>query len=88
MDFIHILILSFFQSGAYIISSRARNSNSILYDVIATLIFNVVNIFILKLALADINRIIIPLLIGTSIGTAFFHWFIMKYIEKYFEKLK
>lgn len=79
-----LIALTLIQNASFTLLSRARNSKSLTYHSVASLITNLVYILLLKeliVNLEDIQVVTYYVLAGT-IGSVGMHWLAMKYFEK------
>lgn len=78
-----MLGLTILQNASFTLISRARNSNSISYHAIASIISNGIWILVIKNVVSNFNKpdIMISYLIGSVIGSVSMHYLAMKYFE-------
>lgn len=76
--------LTILQNASFTLVSRARNSNSITYHTIASVLSNVIWLLVIRNVVTNFCNItlMITYLLGSVIGSVSMHYFSMKYIEK------
>jgi len=79
-----MLGLTILQNASFTLVSRARNSNSILYHTIASVLSNGIWLLVIKNVVTNFGNItlMITYLIGSVIGSISMHYVAMKYFEK------
>jgi putative flippase GtrA len=81
LKMIGIVIL---QNASFTLVSRARNSNSLLYHTIASVLSNGMWLLVIRQVVVNLNNLTMMLsyLIGSVIGSIGMHYIAMKYFEK------
>ena len=76
--------LTILQNASFTLISRARNSNSISYHVIASVLSNGIWLLVIKNVVSNFDKpeLMISYLIGSVIGSISMHYVAMKYLEK------
>lgn len=83
-EIIKIIGLTILQNASFTLVSRARNSNSILYNAIASVLSNGIWLLVLKNVITNFDKPILMFayVIGSVIGSTWMHYIVMKYFEK------
>ena len=83
-EIIKIVGLTILQNASFTLVSRARNSNSILYNAIASVLSNGIWLLVLKNVITNFDKPILMFayVIGSVIGSTWMHYIVMKYFEK------
>ena len=76
--------LTVLQNASFTLVSRARNSNSITYHTIASVLSNGIWLLVIRNVVTNFGNTILMItyLIGSVIGSVAMHYFAMKYFEK------
>lgn len=84
MQIFTMLGLTILQNASFTLVSRARNSNSILYHTIASVLSNGIWLLVIKNVVTSFGNttLMITYLIGSVIGSIGMHYVAMKYFEK------
>ena len=79
-----MLGLTILQNASFTLVSRARNSNSLLYHTIASVISNGIWLLVIRQVVTNFNNwiLMVTYLIGAVIGSVSMHYIAMKYFEK------
>ena len=79
-----MLGLTILQNASFTLVSRARNSNSITYHTIASVLSNGIWLLVIRNVVANFENLtlMITYLIGSVIGSISMHYIAMKYFEK------
>lgn len=79
-----MLVLTTLQGASFTLISRARNSSSLSYHTIASIISNIIWLLVLKHVVTNFDNWILmtTYLIGSVIGGIIMHYIAMKYLEK------
>lgn len=79
-----MLGLVILQNASFTLVSRARNSNSLLYHTIASVLSNGIWLLVIRQVVMNLDNWILMLtyLIGAVIGSISMHYVAMKYFEK------
>lgn len=79
-----MLGLVILQNASFTLVSRARNSNSLLYHTIASILSNGIWLLVIRQVVLNLDNITLMLtyLIGAVIGSISMHYIAMKYFEK------
>ena len=88
MEYIILFFATILQNGSFTLVSRARNSDSILFHLLASIASNgiwfiVVNMVVNK----NVNTVALGVTYTTAavIGSISMHWLSMNYFEKWFK---
>jgi len=75
--------LTILQNASFTLLSRARNSKSLFYHAIASLISNLIWLSVIKNIITNLDKpeLIISYVIGSVIGSVSMHYVSMKYFE-------
>lgn len=84
IDVLKMLALTILQNASFTLVSRARNSNSILYHTIASVLSNGIWLLVIRNVVTNLNNVtlMITYLFGSVIGGVAMHYVAMKYFEK------
>jgi|TARA_R110000782_G_scaffold260276_1_gene351462 hypothetical protein len=85
MESILIMLgLTILQNASFTLVSRARNSNSILYHTIASVLSNGIWLLVIRNVVSNFENtnLMITYLFGSVIGSISMHYIAMKYFEK------
>jgi hypothetical protein len=84
IDILKMLGLTILQNASFTLVSRARNSNSIMYHTIASVLSNGIWLLVIRNVVANFDNLtlMITYLIGSVIGSISMHYVAMKYFEK------
>lgn len=79
-----MLGLTILQNASFTLVSRARNSNSLLYHTIASILSNGIWLLVIRNVVTNFQNVtlMITYLIGSVIGSISMHYIAMKYFEK------
>ena len=79
-----MLGLTILQNASFTLVSRARNSNSITYHTIASVLSNGIWLLVIRNVVTNFGNItlMITYLLGSVIGSVSMHYIAMKYFEK------
>lgn len=79
-----MLGLTILQNASFTLVSRARNSNSILYHTVASVLSNGIWLLVIRNVVTNFGNttLMITYLIGSVIGSISMHYIAMKYFEK------
>lgn len=83
-EILKIVMLTFLQNASFTLVSRARNSNSILYNAIASILSNGIWLLVLKNVITNFHKssLMLAYVFGSVIGSTLMHFIVMKYFEK------
>jgi hypothetical protein len=83
-DIFKMIGLTILQNASFTLISRARNSNSISYHAIASVLSNGIWLLVIKNVVSNFDKpeLMISYLIGSVIGSVSMHYIAMKYFEK------
>lgn len=83
-EFFKIIGLTILQNASFTLVSRARNSNSILYNAIASILSNGIWLLVLKNVITNFDKpsVMFAYITGSIIGSTWMHYIVMKYFEK------
>jgi hypothetical protein len=84
IEILKMLGLTILQNASFTLVSRARNSNSILYHTIASVLSNGIWLLVIRNVVTNFGNttLMITYLIGSVIGSISMHYVAMKYFEK------
>jgi hypothetical protein len=84
IEILQMLGLTILQNASFTLVSRARNSNSITYHTIASVLSNGIWLLVIRNVVANFDNLtlMITYLIGSVIGSVGMHYVAMKYFEK------
>jgi len=84
IEIITMLGLTILQNASFTLVSRARNSNSIMYHTVASVLSNGIWLLVIKNVVTNFGNttLMITYLIGSVIGSISMHYVAMKYFEK------
>lgn len=84
IEILKMLGLTILQNASFTLVSRARNSNSILYHTIASVLSNSIWLLVIRNVVTNFDNLtlMITYLIGSVIGSISMHYVAMKYFEK------
>lgn len=76
--------LTVLQNASFTLVSRARNSNSIMYHTIASVISNGIWLLVIRQVVTNFDNwvLMVTYLFGSVTGSIAMHWVAMKYFEK------
>jgi uncharacterized membrane protein YfcA len=80
-----MFLLTMLQNASFTLVSRARNSNSLLFHTISSVISNGIWLLVIQQVVTNFKNlpILITYLVGSVTGSVLMHYFSMKYIEKF-----
>jgi hypothetical protein len=83
-EILKMLGLTILQNASFTLVSRARNSNSILYHTIASVLSNGIWLLVIRNVVSNFENttLMITYLAGSVIGSISMHYVAMKYFEK------
>lgn len=83
-EILKMLGLTILQNASFTLVSRARNSNSILYHTIASVLSNGIWLLVIRNVVSNFENttLMITYLIGSVIGSISMHYVAMKFFEK------
>lgn len=84
MEILKMLFLVILQNASFTLVSRARNSNSISFHAIASVLSNGIWLLVIKNVVQNFDKpiMMIVYIIGSVIGSISMHYISMKYFEK------
>lgn len=84
LEILKMLGLTILQNASFTLVSRARNSKSIKYHAIASVLSNGIWLLVIKNVVTNFDKteLMITYLIGSVLGSLIMHYFAMKYFEK------
>jgi len=84
LDILQMLGLVILQNASFTLVSRARNSKSIMYHTIASVLSNGIWLLVIRQVVLNLNNwlLMITYLVGAVIGSISMHYIAMKYFEK------
>lgn len=79
-----MLGLTILQNASFTLVSRARNSNSLLYHTIASVLSNGIWLLVIRQVVTNFDNwiLMVTYLVGAVIGSISMHYIAMKYFEK------
>lgn len=79
-----MLGLVILQNASFTLVSRARNSNSLAYHTIASILSNGIWLLVIRQLVLNLNnwQLMVTYLVGAVIGSISMHYIAMKYFEK------
>ena len=83
-EILKMLVLVILQNASFTLVSRARNSKSILYHTIASVLSNAIWLLVIRQVVINFNNWVLmaTYLVGAVIGSVSMHYIAMKYFEK------
>jgi hypothetical protein len=84
IEILKMLGLVILQNAAFTLVSRARNSSSLMYHTIASILSNGIWLLVMRKIILNLDNsiLMITYLIGAVIGSIGMHYITMKYFEK------
>jgi hypothetical protein len=84
IEIFKMLGITILQNASFTLVSRARNSNSLVYHTIASVLSNGIWLLVIRNVVTNFNNLtlMITYLIGSVIGSIAMHYVAMKYFEK------
>ena len=84
MEILKMLFLVILQNASFTLVSRARNSNSLVYHGVASVLSNGVWLLVIRNVVSNFDNtaLMITYLVGSVIGSLGMHYIAMKYFEK------
>ena len=84
MGILKMLLLVILQNASFTLVSRARNSNSISFHAVASVLSNGIWLLVIKNVVQNFDKpiMMIVYIIGSVIGSVSMHYISMKYLEK------
>lgn len=84
IQILKMLGLVILQNASFTLVSRARNSSSILYHTIASVLSNGIWLLVIRQVVLNLNNwvLMVAYLVGAVIGSISMHYVAMKYFEK------
>jgi putative flippase GtrA len=84
IEILKMLGLVILQNASFTLVSRARNSDSIIYHTIASVLSNGIWLLVIREVVLNLDKLelMITYLIGSVIGSVAMHYIAMKYFEK------
>lgn len=83
IEILTMLGLTILQNASFTLVSRARNSNSIMYHTIASVLSNGIWLLVIRQVVSNFDNwiLMVTYLIGSVIGSISMHYVAMKYFE-------
>jgi len=83
IEILKMLGLVILQNASFTLVSRARNSNSLLYHTIASVLSNGIWLLVIRQVVMNLDKwhLMITYLVGAVIGSIGMHYIAMKYFE-------
>lgn len=84
IEILKMLGLTILQNASFTLVSRARNSNSIVFHTIASVLSNGIWLLVIRNVVTNLDnwKLMITYLIGAVIGSVAMHYVSMNYFEK------
>lgn len=84
IEILKMLGLVILQNASFTLVSRARNSNSLLYHTIASVLSNGIWLLVIRQVVMNLNnwQLMVTYLVGAVVGSISMHYVAMKYFEK------
>jgi hypothetical protein len=84
LEILKMLGLTILQNASFTLVSRARNSNSIVFHTIASVLSNVIWLLVIRNVVTNLNdcKLMVTYLVGAVIGSVAMHYVSMNYFEK------
>jgi len=84
LSILKMLLLVILQNASFTLLSRARNSNSIRYHAVASVLSNGMWLIVIREVVLNLDKwyLMLTYLLGSVIGSVSMHYFAMKYFEK------
>jgi len=84
LQILQMLGLVILQNASFTLVSRARNSSSILYHTIASVLSNGIWLLVIRQVVVNLDNwvLMVTYLVGAVIGSVSMHYMAMKYFEK------
>lgn len=84
LEILKMLGLVILQNASFTLVSRARNSNSLLYHTVASVLSNGIWLLVIRQVVLNLDNwiLMVTYLIGAVIGSISMHYIAMKYFEK------
>ena len=84
LEVLKMLGLVILQNASFTLVSRARNSKSISYHAIASILSNGIWLLVIRQVVLNLDNIVLMItyLVGAVLGSVGMHYFAMKYLEK------
>lgn len=84
LSILKMLGLVILQNASFTLVSRARNSSSILYHTIASVLSNGIWLLVIRQVVLNMDSwiLMVTYLVGAVIGSISMHYIAMKYFEK------
>ena len=82
-----MLGLTILQNASFTLVSRARNSDSMMFHAIASILSNGMWLLVIRQIVTNLDKVelMIAYLLGSVIGSIGMHYLSMKYFEKWFK---
>lgn len=84
IEIFKMLGLVILQNASFTLVSRARNSNSLAYHTIASILSNGIWLLVIRQVVINLNncQLMVAYLFGAVIGSISMHYIAMRYFEK------
>ena len=84
MGILKMLLLVILQNASFTLVSRARNSNSISFHAVASVLSNGIWLLVIKNVVQNFDKpiLMVVYIVGSVIGSVSMHYISMKYLEK------
>lgn len=84
MEIIKMFALVVLQNASFTLVSRARNSNSLGYNAVASVLSNGIWLLVISKVVQNFDspKMMIAYLLGSVVGSVAMHYLSMKYFEK------
>lgn len=84
MEILKMFALVVLQNASFTLVSRARNSNSLMYNAVASVFSNGIWLLVMSKVVQNFDspKMMIAYLIGSVVGSVMMHYISMRYFEK------
>ena len=84
MEILKMFALVVLQNASFTLVSRARNSNSLMYNAVASVFSNGIWLLVMSKMVQNFDspKMMIAYLIGSVVGSVMMHYISMRYFEK------
>jgi len=84
IEILKMLGLVILQNASFTLVSRARNSNSLLYHTVASVLSNGIWLLVIRQVVMNLDNwvLMVTYLVGAVIGSISMHYIAMKYFER------
>ena len=84
MEILKMFALVVLQNASFTLVSRARNSNSLMYNAVASVFSNGIWLLVMSKVVQNFDspKMMVAYLIGSVVGSVMMHYISMRYFEK------